>query len=155
MTRQPRDDQIDVETEELLGGNRRAALHEDFDPDAKAIDVEHFVPARTGAPDVHVEDARELQVNDLLTDLNRMRSASVQLNGFVTSIIQDSSDRQEDETLEEFHRRLRHDLRTPLNAIKGYGELLIEDMGANGDHPLRADLVKLKDSADQLLSQID
>ena len=105
--------------------------------------------------DIIIEDARRLQLNELLADLNRMRSASVQLNGFVTSIIQDSSDRQEDETLEAFHRRLRHDLRTPLNAIKGYSELLIEDMGANGDHPLRADLVKLKDSADQLLSQID
>ena len=57
--------------------------------------------------------------------------------------------------LEEFHRRLRHDLRTPLNAIKGYSELLIEDMEADGEHPLRADLVKLKDSADQLLGQID
>jgi CheY-like chemotaxis protein len=79
----------------------------------------------------------------------------VQLNGFVTSIIQDSSDRQEDETLEAFHRLLRHDLRTPLNAIKGYSELLIEDMEPDGNHPLRGDLVKLKDSADQLLSQID
>ena len=102
-----------------------------------------------------IEDARRLQLNELLPDLNRMSSASVQLNGFVTSIIQDSSDRQEDETVEAFHRRLRHDMRTPLNAIKGYSELLIEDMEPHGGHPLRADLVKLKDSADQLLSQID
>ena len=102
-----------------------------------------------------IDDARRLRLNELLPDLNRMRSASVQLNGFVTSIIQDSSDRQEDETLEAFHRSLRHDLRTPLNAIKGYSELLIEDMEPDGDHPLRADLVKLRDSADQLLSQID
>jgi class 3 adenylate cyclase/ActR/RegA family two-component response regulator len=103
-----------------------------------------------------IEDARRLQLNELLPDLNRMSSASVQLNGFVRSIIQgSSSDRQEDETLEAFRRRLRHDLRTPLNAIKGYSELLIEDMEPDGDHPLRADLVKLKDSADQLLSQID
>jgi len=115
---------------------------------APAVAVTEFL-------DIIIEDARKLQLNELLADLDRMRSASVQLNGFVTSIIQDSSDRQEDETLEAFHRRLRHDLRTPLNAIKGYSELLIEDMGANGDHPLRADLVKLKDSADQLLSQID
>ena len=54
-----------------------------------------------------------------------------------------------------FHRRLRHDLRTPLNAIKGYSELLLEDMEANGEQSLRADLTKLKDSADQLLGQID
>jgi adenylate cyclase len=116
---------------------------------APAVAVTEFL-------DIIIEDARRLQLNELLADLNRMRSASVQLNGFVTSIIQDSSsDRQEVETLEAFHRRLRHDLRTPLNAIKGYSELLIEDMEPHGSHPLRGDLVKLKDSADQLLSQID
>ncbi len=105
--------------------------------------------------DIIIEDARRLQLEPLLPDLNRMRSASVQLNTFVKSIIKDSSsDRRGDETLEAFHRRLRHDLRTPLNAIKGYSELLIEDM-ESGEHPLRADLVKLKDSADQLLGQID
>jgi adenylate cyclase len=116
---------------------------------APAVAVTEFL-------DIIIADVHRLQLNELLADLNRMRSASVQLNGFVTSIVQDSSsDRQEDETLEAFHRRLRHDLRTPLNAIKGYSELLIEDMEPDGDHPLRADLVKLKDSADQLLSQID
>ena len=72
-----------------------------------------------------IEDARGSQPESLLADLNRMRSASVQFNAFVKSLIQDSSsDRQKDETLEAFHRRLRHDLRTPLNAIKGYSELL-------------------------------
>ncbi|HML08045.1 MAG TPA: adenylate/guanylate cyclase domain-containing protein [Xanthobacteraceae bacterium] len=106
--------------------------------------------------DMIIEDARKLQLEGPLADLDRMRGASVQLNAFVKSIIQDSSaERQAGETLETFHRRLRHDLRTPLNAIKGYSELLIEDMEADGDHPLRADLVKLKESADQLLGQID
>jgi adenylate cyclase len=106
--------------------------------------------------DMIIEDARRLQLDAMLADLDRMRGASVQLNTFVKGIIRDStSDRQEDETAEAFHRRLRHDLRTPLNAIKGYSELLIEDMEADGQHPLRADLAKLKESADQLLGQID
>jgi class 3 adenylate cyclase len=71
-------------------------------------------------------------------------------------LIRDSaSDRRQDETLEAFQRRLRHDLRTPLNAIKGYSELLIEDLKADAEQPLRADLTKLKASADQLLGQID
>ncbi len=103
-----------------------------------------------------IEDARTSQPESLLADLNRMRGASVQLNAFVKGLIQDSTaDRQKDESLEAFHRRLRHDLRTPLNAIKGYSELLIEDMDADGEHPLRLDLTKLKESADQLLGQID
>jgi adenylate cyclase len=106
--------------------------------------------------DMIIEDARRLQLDTMLADLDRMRGASVQLNTFVKGIIRDStSDRQEDETAEAFHRRLRHDLRTPLNAIKGYSELLIEDMEADGEHLLRADLAKLKESADQLLGQID
>ncbi|MFZ0423116.1 MAG: adenylate/guanylate cyclase domain-containing protein [Xanthobacteraceae bacterium] len=106
--------------------------------------------------DMIIEDARKLKLNEPLADLDRMRGASVQLNTFVKSIIQNSaSERQEGETLDVFHRRLRHDLRTPLNAIKGYSELLIEDMEADVDHPLRADLTKLKESADQLLGQID
>jgi len=80
----------------------------------------------------------------------------MQLNAFVSSIIKDSSsDSPEGETPEAFHRRLRHDLRTPLNAIKGYSELLIEDMDERDEQPLRADLAKLKDHADQLLGQID
>ena len=116
---------------------------------APAIAVTDFL-------DMIIEDARASQLEQLLADLNRMRSASVQLNTFVKRLIQDSSsDRQKDETSEEFHRRLRHDLRTPLNAIKGYSELLIEDMDAEGAHPLRGDLMKLKESADQLLRQID
>ena len=96
--------------------------------------------------DMIIEDARRLQLDAILADLDRMHGASVQLNTFVREIIRDStSDAREDETSEAFHRRLRHDLRTPLNAIKGYSELLIEDMEADDEHPLRADLAKLKD----------
>src|SRR5579863_4657764 len=116
---------------------------------APAIAVTDFL-------DMIIEDARTAQPESMLADLNRMRSASVQLNAFVKSLIRDSSaDRQTSETPEAFHRRLRHDLRNPLNAIKGYSELLIEDMDADGEHPLRADLTRLKASADQLLGQID
>ena len=119
-------------------------------------EVQAPATAITDFLDMIIEDSRGSQPESLLADLNRMRSASVQLNTFVKSLIQDSSvDRQKDETFEAFHRRLRHDLRTPLNAIKGYSELLIEDMDADGEHPLRSDLSKLKESADQLLGQVD
>jgi len=119
-------------------------------------EVQAPATAITDFLDIIIEDARGSQPESMLADLNRMRSASLQLNAFVKSLIQDSlTDRQKDETLEAFHRRLRHDLRTPLNAIKGYSELLIEDMDADGAHPLRGDLTKLKQSADRLLGQID
>jgi adenylate cyclase len=119
-----------------------------------------FLRQEVQAPASAVTDFLDMIIEDapapLLADLNRMRSASVQLNAFVKSLIRDSSsDRLNDETLETFHRRLRHDLRTPLNAIKGYSELLIEDLDGEGAQPLRTDLSKLKASADQLLGQID
>jgi adenylate cyclase len=119
-------------------------------------EVQAPASAVTDFLDMIIEDARASGSDALLSDLGRMRSASLQLNAFVKTLIKDtSSDRQKDETLEAFHRRLRHDLRTPLNAIKGYSELLIEDMDSNGDSTLRADLAKLKASADRLLGQID
>jgi adenylate cyclase len=107
--------------------------------------------------DMIIEDARQSQPASRLADLDRMHSASLKLNAFVTSLIQGAApDWGVDASSDDFHRRLRHDLRTPLNAIKGYSELLIEDMEQEaGDDPLRADLAKLKGAADQLLGQID
>jgi adenylate cyclase len=106
--------------------------------------------------EIIVEDARRLRLAPVMADLDRMHSAGLRLNAFVTRLIEDTSaDRQHGESTDEFHRRLRHDLRTPLNAIIGYSEMLIEDMADDAEAPLRADLVKLKQSADFLLGQID
>jgi adenylate cyclase len=119
-------------------------------------EVQAPVTAVTDFLDILIEDARRLQLDQMLPDLDRIHSASVHLNAFVTTLIDDSFfGQQKNESLEAFHRRLRHDLRTPLNAIKGYSELLIEDTQADNEHPLRSDLVKLKESADQLIKQID
>jgi len=106
--------------------------------------------------DIIIENANRIPLDQLLPDLERMRTASVRLNAFVTDLVRDTwSIRLREEPSEEFYRRLRHDLRTPLNAIKGYSELLIEDMAGSGDGNLQNDLKKLKESADQLLGQID
>ncbi len=113
-----------------------------------------------------IEDARRLQFDHMLSDLDRMQSATTRLNAFVQTLIADSSsDRRHDESSDDFNRRLRHDLRTPLNAVIGYSEMLIEDMDeqgletkgleTKGEHPLRADVAKLRQSADFLLAQID
>jgi adenylate cyclase len=40
--------------------------------------------------DIIIEDARRLKLDSLLPDLNRMRSASVQLNTFVSAVIRNS-----------------------------------------------------------------
>jgi hypothetical protein len=46
---------------------------------------------------------------------------------------------------------IRHEFRTPLNAIKGYGELLVEEIGEGGSKTLLTDLGKVLDLADRLL----
>jgi len=121
-----------TEADERLNRALTAFLRQEVQAPASAV---------TDFLDMIIEDSPE----GLLADLNRMRTASVQLNAFVKSLIWDSaSDRRADETLEAFQRRLRHDLRTPLNAIKGYSELLIEDLEADAGQSLRADLTKLE-----------
>ena len=91
--------------------------------------------------DIIIEDARSLKLDHVLADLERMRSASMQLTTFVKSVTADgSSARGQGENFEAFQRRLRHDLRSPLNVIKGYSELLIEDLEADDNRPLREDL---------------
>jgi class 3 adenylate cyclase len=119
-------------------------------------EVQAPASAITDFLEIILEDARGLKLDHVLADLDRMHTASVQLSTFIRNLIQNSSsDRQQGEDFDNFHRRMRHDLRSPLNAIKGYSELLIEDMEADAAHPLRDDLTKLKQSADQLLAQID
>jgi len=106
--------------------------------------------------DIIIEDANRRALNHALPDLERMRTASIRLNAFVKDLAEGTASvRQQGEPVEEFYRRVRHDLRTPLNAIKGYSELLIEDLEADGHNHLRDDLATLKESADKLLGQID
>ena len=106
--------------------------------------------------DIIIEDARTTGLNQVLADLDRMHAASLKLNSFVKSVLEDNaSQRRSDESFDAFNARLRHDLRNPLNAIKGYSEMLIEDMQDDESSPLLADLRKLRRSADQLIGQVD
>ena len=129
--------------------NRALAAYLRQEVQAPAMAIADFL-------DILIEDARELGADDMLDDLDRMQSAGARLNAFVAAVVTDSTaDRKLGENDLEFNRRLRHDLRTPLNAIIGYSEMLVEDMEDAADAPLREDLVKLKQAADQLLGQID
>ena len=104
--------------------------------------------------DALLADARALEAEAMLSDIQLMHEAGLRLYSFVNRLIEDASfGRQADESVDDFHRRLRHDLRTPLNAIIGYSEMLIEDM-EDGEHPLRDDLTRLRNAADGLLGQI-
>ena len=71
--------------------------------------------AVTDLLDMIIEDPRSSQPESVLADLDRMRGASVQLNAFVKSLIQEFRDelsgRRTARSLPP--ARPRHDLRTP------------------------------------------
>jgi adenylate cyclase len=108
------------------------------------------VAAIIGFVDILIEDARRQDLEEFVPDLERMRLAAAQLAALIEQAVAgepagDAPDRI----------GLRHELRTPLNAIKGYGELLVEEIGAGEQAPLLDDLGKVLDLADRLLGEID
>jgi class 3 adenylate cyclase len=108
------------------------------------------VTAISGFVDILIEDARRHDLAAVVPDLERMRLAATQLSTLIEEAVIGGS------AGDAFDRsRLRHELRTPLNAIKGYGELLVEEIGQGEQAPLLDDLGKVLDLADRLLGEID
>lgn len=108
------------------------------------------VAAILGFVDILLEDARRHDLKEFIPDLERMRLAATQLSALIEEAVTRGS------AVEAFDRsRLRHELRTPLNAIKGYGELLVEEIGQGDQHLLLDDLRKVLDLAARLLGEID
>src|SRR5262249_18787920 len=108
------------------------------------------VTAIIGFVDILIEDARRHDLGEVIPDLERMRLAATQLSALIDEAASGGS---ADDAFDRSH--LRHELRTPLNAIKGYGELLIEEIGQGHQDLLLDDLGKVLDLADRLLGEID
>src|ERR1700753_3790847 len=91
--------------------------------------------------DILVIDARDLKLDEVGLDLVRMRTASIDLAALVNQVI-DSPNAipKEQEAIEDFRRRLRHDLRTPLNTIKGFAAMLLDDFKGSRHERLVAKL---------------
>lgn len=108
------------------------------------------VAAIIGFVDILIEDARRQDLEEFVPDLERMRLAAEQLTALIEKAVtgEPAGDGPE-------RSRLRHELRTPLNAIKGYGELLVEEIGEGERAALLEDLEKVLDLADRLLAEID
>jgi class 3 adenylate cyclase len=117
-----------------------AFLRQEFDSSVAAI---------IGFLDILLEDAHRHNLADFIPDLQRMRTAGVQLSATIAQTV-DLSARGAGDTA-----RLRHEFRTPLNAIKGYGELLVEEIRESRRDTLLTDLAKVLDLADRLLGEID
>src|ERR1700719_4135207 len=73
-----------------------------------------------GVVDILVEEARRDGLHDCIPDLERMRTAAVQLLSLIARIVRAAARHAPAAPGGEADRsKLRHDLRTPLNAIKG------------------------------------
>jgi len=110
-----------------------------------------------GFIDILLEDAGRDGLEDFIPDLDKMRTAAVQLLSLIERIVGGTASDAENGLHEgEAERgRLRHELRTPLNAIKGYGELLLEDAQDTEHSAFLSDLRTVLDNADRLLADVD
>jgi adenylate cyclase len=114
------------------------------------------IVALTGFLDMLIVEATRSQLDEAVADLTRMRGASVDLGTLVNRVI-DTPETipNEQDAIEAFRKRLRHDLRTPLNTIKGFAAMLVEDFKASPHKQLLHDLEKTLTAADELRVQID
>ena len=112
--------------------------------------------AMTGFLDVLIVEARRSHLDEAVVDLTRMRAASVELGALVNGVI-DTPETipSEQEAIEAFRKRLRHDLRTPLITIKGFATILIEDLKDSRHKRLLHELEKVLTVAEELRAQID
>lgn len=98
-----------------------------------------------------------------LADLESIHSAAEKLVDMVDRLLEGQQDEGEEsgEAEERLRSHLRHDLRTPINAVKGYGEMILEDLEAEGlgedvgAQTLLADLRNLLTEAERMLTRID
>jgi adenylate cyclase len=110
-----------------------------------------------GYAEMLIDDAMQADCAQRTDDLQRILDASRSLHGLIVDLLDPSTLRRTDDnvSLGEFRRMLRHDLRTPLNAIKGYGEMLREDAADGRAEGFIADLDKLLGETVLLLERID
>src|SRR5580704_9193796 len=112
--------------------------------------------AMTSFLDVLIVEARRSHLDEAVADLTRMRAASIELGALVNGVI-DTPETipSEQEAIEAFRKRLRHDLRTPLITIKGFATILIEDLKDSRHKRLLHELEKVLTVAEELRAQID
>jgi adenylate cyclase len=87
-------------------------------------------------------------------DLARMRKAAAALDRLTAGLAERRPD-PEDADRQGTIRTIRHDLRTPITAILGYGELVAEEAGENGDAWLGEALAEALGVATRLLASVE
>jgi adenylate cyclase len=113
-------------------------------------------PARaiTGLQELVTEHARDLGLNDVMPDLERVGAAALQLNVLIDRLIAGRANFPKRAGIES-EAKLRHDLRTPLNAIIGYSEMILEQAEDLSHNALADDLRVMLAASQELLAHID
>ncbi len=117
-------------------------------------------PARDilGFLDLAVEQARELGLDDMLSDFESISQGAEMLNRLLDRLIEEElgEGSSHDRALGgEWSAKLRHDLRTPLNAIIGYSEMIAEELAESPHDALKSDVAVIRAEAGVLLERID
>ena len=105
--------------------------------------------------DLLQDEASNLALDDVVSDLGRISQATTELKAQVDQLLKPGVAVKLTVAGDEGMKRLRHDLRTPMNAIKGYSEMLLEDLDELGAVHLEADLLALLEHTNALLQHID
>lgn len=128
---------------------------------ARLANIRGELMAPAGAIVGYAELLREHSANDamaeMVPDLDRILQAARSLYDLVNQLSDDDAARDLFQGTDPAaaQQKIRHDLRTPINAIKGYGEMLLEDLGDLGGEELLGDFEKLLEESSRLLSRLD
>lgn len=104
--------------------------------------------------DLVVEQARELGLNDLLPDLEKVSVAAGNLNRVLEQLIETGLERERSLDV-GFEAAIRHELRTPLNAIIGYSEMIAEELSDLPHDALKSDIAVILSESAELLELVD
>jgi adenylate cyclase len=109
-----------------------------------------------GYSEMLIEDARELDQEGIIEDLEKLHGSGQELLALVNRILDPTLlDARDELDLESFGTQIRHELRTPLNDVIGYSEMLIEDARDLGLEDFVPELEKIAAAGQKLLALLD
>ena len=110
-----------------------------------------------GYSEILLEDAQELGMKNLVSDLKKIQTAGHAMHNLITDFFKTSKPSAKSINLkdEKMGNKLQYDLRIPLNTVIGYCEMLQEEYDSNIIANFGRDLKKILTSADIFLTHIN
>lgn len=105
-----------------------------------------------GYAEILLESAREAGREDLVSDLEKIRTAGKQLVALLRESAGSSAAAQAQRNRDTIDTRLDFALRTPLNAIMGYTDMLLEDAEDQDQQDWIPDLQRIRTAAERFLT---